>query len=150
MGTRHGDTTFVDLMTDAGLKAVLAAPDNKDLLVELLNILLPQYVRVKDIKKYRDREKTPDFAGAKKTILDLSCEGEDGSIFNVEVQQEIGDFFFERIVYYAAGDYHSQLKKGVGYENLKPVYEIVITPGTLWHEGIAESMERPVTHRRER
>lgn len=25
-------------------------------------------------------------------------------------------------------------------------FYFVITPGTLWHEGIAESQERPVTH----
>ena len=145
-GAKRDDTTFVNLMTDAGMKAVLADPDNKELLIELLNILLPKYVQVKDIKQYRDREKTPDFAGAKKTVLDLSCEGEDGSMFNVEVQQEIDDFFFERVIYYAAGDYHSQLKKGDDYENLKPVYEIVITPRTLWHESIAESQERPIAY----
>ena len=146
---KRDDTTFVNLMTDSGMKAVLADPDNKELLIELLNILLPDYVRVKDIKQYRDREKTPDFAGAKKTVLDLSCEGEDGSMFNVEVQQEIDDFFFERVIYYAAGDYHSQLKKGDDYKELKPVYEIVITPKTLWHESDPESKERPIVHHAE-
>lgn len=138
--------TFVNLMTDSGLKAVLADPDNKELLIELLNLLLPEYVTVKDITKYRDREKTPDFDGAKKTVLDLSCEGEDGSIFNVEVQQEVGDFFFERIVYYAAGDYHAQLLKGVDYKALRPVYEIVIMQGVLRNECDGESLGRPSGH----
>ena len=137
---------FVDLMSDPGMKAVLADPDNKELLIELLNILLPEYVRVKDIKQYRDREKRTDYDGAKKTVLDLSCEGEDGSIFNVEVQRVVGSFFFERIIYYAAGEYHSQLLKGVDYVNLKPVYEIVFLEENLWHEGIPESLEKPVAH----
>ena len=66
---------FANLLWDSGFKAVLADPDNKELLIELLNILLPEYVRVKDIKQYRDREKRTDFDGAKKTVLDLSCEG---------------------------------------------------------------------------
>ena len=137
---------FVNLFWDSGFKAVFADPNNKELLIELLNILLPEYVRVKDITKYRDREKRPDFDGAKKTILDLSCEGEDGSVFNVEVQRVVGEFFFERIYYYAAGDYHSQLLKGDKYCTLKPVYEIVFLSGKLWHESLAESLERPVSH----
>ena len=141
---------FVNLFWDSGFKAVFADPNNKDLLIELLNILLPEYVRVKDITKYRDREKRPDFDGAKKTILDLSCEGEDGSVFNVEVQRVVGEFFFERIYYYAAGDYHSQLLKGDKYSTLKPVYEIVFLSGKLWHESLAESLERPVDHRIEK
>ena len=78
---------FANLLWDSGFKAVLADPDNKELLIELLNILLPEYVRIKDIKQYRDREKRTDFDGAKKTVLDLSCEGEDGSVFNDEVQR---------------------------------------------------------------
>ncbi|MDD7532053.1 MAG: PD-(D/E)XK nuclease family transposase, partial [Candidatus Cryptobacteroides sp.] len=78
---------FVNLMEDSGFKAVFADKDNKKLLVSMLNHLLPDYVRVKDIKHYRDREKTPDYLGAKKTILDLCCEGEDGSLFDIEVQQ---------------------------------------------------------------
>ena len=143
---KRDDTTFVNLMTDSGMKAVLADPDNKELLIELLNILLPEYVQVKDIKQYRDREKRTDYDGAKKTVLDLSCEGEDGSIFNVEVQRIVGEFFFERIIYYAAGEYHSQLLKGVDYVNLKPVYEIVFLEENLWHESIPESLEKPFVH----
>ena len=137
---------FANLLWDSGFKAVLADPDNKELLIELLNILLPDYVRVKDITKYRDREKRTDFDGAKKTILDLSCEGEDGSVFNVEVQRVVGEFFFERIVYYAAGEYHSQLLKREKYNVLKPVYEIVFLEKKLWHECIPESLERPLAH----
>ena len=143
---KRDDTTFVDLMTDSGMKAVLADPDNKELLIELLNILLPEYVQIKDIKQYRDREKRTDYDGAKKTVLDLSCEGEDGPVFNVEVQRIVGEFFFERIIYYAAGEYHSQLLKGVDYVNLKPVYEIVFLEENLWHESIPESLEKPIAH----
>ena len=137
---------FANLLWDSGFKAVLADPDNKELLIELLNILLPEYVRVKDIKQYRDREKRTDFDGAKKTVLDLSCEGEDGSVFNVEVQRIVGEFFFERIIYYAVGEYHSQLLKKEKYNTLKPVYEIVFLEKKLWHESIPESLENPVAH----
>ena len=135
---------FVNLMEDSGFKAVFADKNNKDLLVRMLNHLLPDYVRVKDITHYRDREKTPDYSGAKKTILDLSCEGEDGSIFDVEVQQEDSPFMFERIAFYAAGEYHSQLERGEQYEVLKPSYSIIFLSGKLWHEQVELSRRQPV------
>ena len=140
---------FVNLMEDSGFKAVFADKDNKKLLVSMLNHLLPDYVRVKDIKHYRDREKTPDYLGAKKTILDLCCEGEDGSLFDIEVQQSDSPFMFERIVFYAAGEYHSQLERREEYDSLKPSYSIVFLSGKLWHEQMELSQHQPVTIARE-
>ena len=43
------DLVFVDLLSDAGFKLVYANPANKALLINLLNIVLPEFVRVSDI-----------------------------------------------------------------------------------------------------
>ena len=43
------DLVFVDLLSDAGFKLVYANPANKSLLINLLNIVLPEFVRVSDI-----------------------------------------------------------------------------------------------------
>ena len=58
---------FVNLMEDSGFKAVFADKDNKKLLVSMLNHLLPDYVRVKDIKHYRDRK------GPRPTLNPRAC-----------------------------------------------------------------------------
>ena len=66
---------FVNMLSDAGFKAVLGDRANKKVLIQTLNHVLPEYARIKDIKQYRDREQKPDYYGGKKTILDLACEG---------------------------------------------------------------------------
>ena len=83
------DLVFVDLLSDAGFKLVYANPENKSLLINLLNIVLPEFVRVSDIVEYRDREQTPESIFSKKTILDLVCKDNEGNIFSIEVQRKI-------------------------------------------------------------
>ena len=59
--TSQGETpVFVNLLSDAGFKAVYADPANKSLLISLLNAVLPDDVRVSDIIEYRDREQPPE------------------------------------------------------------------------------------------
>ena len=77
------DLIFVDLLSDAGFKLVYANPENKSLLINLLNIVLPEFVRVSDIVEYRDREQTPESIFSKKTILDLVCKDNEGNIFSI-------------------------------------------------------------------
>ena len=101
---------YVDLTLDAGFKAVFADRGNKDLLIGLLNVLLPPEARVKDIMEYLDRETGPDFLDGKSTRMDLVCRGEDSRTFIVEMQRRPENAFFERCVYYGAGVYHTGLQ----------------------------------------
>ena len=95
-------TKYVNLMEDSGFKAVYGDVQNKPLLIHLLNLVLPEGVVVKDIVKYRDRERSASTIYGKSVRLDLLCEGEDGSLFDVEVQRDRQDYFFERCLYYAS------------------------------------------------
>ena len=40
---------YVDILTEAGFKAVFGVEKNKDILIDLLNVLLPEYRRVHDL-----------------------------------------------------------------------------------------------------
>ena len=40
---------YVDILTDAGLKAVFGDQRNKDVLIDLLNVILPPHRKVEDI-----------------------------------------------------------------------------------------------------
>ncbi len=124
---------FVDLLSDCGFKLVYANPANKSLLINLLNIVLPDFVHVSDIVEYRDREQTPESLYGKKTMLDLVCKDSEGNIFSVEVQRKIDGEFGKRCVYYASGQYHSQLQRGQGYEELHPVFEIAFLEEQMPH-----------------
>ena len=126
---------FVDMMRDPGFKAVVVDRDNKNLLIRMLNCILPQEARISDILSYHDREQTVDYAGAKKTFLDLVCVGDTGYTFNVEVQREVDDCFFQRCVYYGCGLYHEELSEGDYYSVLKPVYVIAFLGENFRHEN---------------
>ena len=40
---------YVDILTDAGLKAVFGDQRNKDVLIDILNVILPPHRKVEDI-----------------------------------------------------------------------------------------------------
>jgi predicted transposase/invertase (TIGR01784 family) len=125
---------FVDLRSDSGFKAVLADRANKDILIGILNLILPPEAKVDDIVEYSDREQRRDVTYGKKTVLDLVCVDSGGKTFIVEMQAEPEDHFFERCVYYGSGLYHLQLSDGSPYEELCPVYVVSFLNYRLSHD----------------
>jgi len=124
----------VNLRSDVGFKAVFADRNNKDILIGVLNQILPPEARIEDIKEYSDREQRRDVPYGKKTVLDLVCVDRDDRTFVVEMQASEEDFFFERCVYYASGLYHLELSDGVRYKGLRPVYVVSFLNYRLRHD----------------
>ena len=124
----------MNLRSDVGFKAVFADKNNKDILIGVLNQILPPEARIEDIKEYSDREQRRDVPYGKKTVLDLVCVDRDDRTFVVEMQASEEDFFFERCVYYASGLYHLELSDGVRYKGLRPVYVVSFLNYRLRHD----------------
>ena len=124
----------MNLRSDVGFKAVFANRNNKDILIGVLNQILPPEARIEDIKEYSDREQRRDVPYGKKTVLDLVCVDRDDRTFVVEMQASEEDFFFERCVYYASGLYHLELSDGVRYKGLRPVYVVSFLNYRLRHD----------------
>ena len=131
---RQGLAPFVNLRSDVGFKAVFSDRNNKDILIGVLNQILPPEARIEDIKEYSDREQRRDVPYGKKTVLDLVCVDRDDRTFVVEMQASEEDFFFERCVYYASGLYHLELSDGVRYKGLRPVYVVSFLNYRLRHD----------------
>ena len=74
---------FVNLRSDVGFKAVFADRDNKDILIGVLNQILPPEARIEDIKEYSDREQQQDVIYGKKTVLDLVCVDKEDRLFYI-------------------------------------------------------------------
>ena len=125
---------FVNLRSDVGFKAVFADKNNKDILIGVLNQILPPEARIEDIKEYSDREQQQDVIYGKKTVLDLVCVDKDDRTFIVEMQAAEEDNFFERCVYYASGLYHLELSEGDLYGKLHPVYVVSFLNYRLRHD----------------
>ena len=97
---------YVDILTEAGFKAVFGVERNKDVLIDLLNVVLPAHRRVRDLT-YSTTE-IPGITMTNKSVrLDLRCTGEDGTQFIVEMQCYRQANFFRRCVEYAAKVYDS-------------------------------------------
>ena len=124
----------MNLRSDVGFKAVFADRNNKEILIGVLNQILPPEARIEDIKEYSDREQRRDVPYGKKTVLDLVCVDRDDRTFVVEMQASEEDFFFERCVYYASGLYHLELSDGVRYKGLRPVYVVSFLNYRLRHD----------------
>ena len=124
----------MNLRSDVGFKAVFADRNNKDILIGVLNQILPPEARIEDIKEYSDREQRRDVPYGKKTVLDLVCVDRNDRTFVVEMQASEEDFFFERCVYYASGLYHLELSDGVRYKGLRPVYVVSFLNYRLRHD----------------
>ena len=106
----------VDLLSNAGFKAVFGDQNNKQVLIDFLNSVLPRGRKVKDLTYA-----TTEFAGAtlenRGVVLDLRCEDEDGTTFIVEMQRYRQDHFAERCVMYASRVYDSRSREEI--ENFK-------------------------------
>lgn len=138
---------FVPLTSDAGFKAVFIDHSNKDLLIGLLNHLLPDGVKVENIVEYCDREQQQDTVFSKRAVLDLVCKGPYGTLYVVEIQKKCYKAFFERLEYYGAGTYSKNLLTGNDYFKLRPVHVVSIIDHRLEHDD--ESLwdtDRLVSH----
>jgi predicted transposase/invertase (TIGR01784 family) len=68
-----------------------------------------------------------EYAIDKRIILDVRVEDESGAFYNVEVQRYMHTGFFDRMLYFWAETYGSQLQRGDGYTLFRPVRSIIIT-----------------------
>ena len=120
---------YVDILSDAGFKAVFGDHRNKDVLIDLINVLLPESRSVKDIS-YATTE-IPGFSLSNKSVrLDLRCTGDEGSEFIVEMQCYRQENLFRRCVLYSSLVYSSGSRKGDRQEyELPPVYFICLLSG---------------------
>ena len=130
---------YVDLLTNAGFKAVFGDRKNKEVVMSILNTLLPPHRKVKEIKYLPTEYQGPTLENME-FRYDFMCTGEDGTIFLVETQCYNDDYWFRRCVSYASRMYNMQNERGKGYD-VAPVYMIGLMgvdvfdrEGALWRD----------------
>ena len=86
-------------------------PENKDLLIDFLNWILPSDRKIDDLQ-YVTTELSGITLYSKASRLDLRCRDTLGKNFIVEVQNYWQEYFFRRCAYYAARIYSYGAEKG--------------------------------------
>ncbi len=140
---------FAPITNDKVFKLILTEESNKPILIELLNVLIPDKHIVN--LKYLDKERHGFVFQDKTTIFDVYCESDAGERFVVEMQAHGQKFFADRMLVYATYPIREQIvsrfgspvrqlvgrlvrrKQQVDY-SLLPVYMVSITNFVLPHE----------------
>lgn len=125
---------YVDLLSDAGFKAVFGDESNKGLVIMFINRILNGERVVKDIA-FRNNELFKQGPSGKGVRLDLHCVDENGARFVIEMQKARHDEdFYYRSIYYCSRAFTLQRSEGDHDYYCQPVYLIGIMQGHLQHE----------------
>ena len=134
---------YVSLLTNAGFKAVFGDRENRDVVISVINALLPEGKQVEDIE-YLPTEHQGKLLSNKEFHFDFMCKGTDGSVFIVEMQCYPDDYWFKRCVSYASRAYDRQNNRGDDY-NVAPVYLIGLMGTEIVHAEPEKWMNKYVS-----
>ena len=109
---------YVDLLSDPGFKTVFCSPDNSDLLIALINVMLHNDRHVERIINIRNEVASPSIDGGR-VVMDLTCIDEQGRVFDIEVQKVSNDSLFKRFVNYACKTYELGLRRPTDADSSK-------------------------------
>ena len=105
---------YINLMVDWSFKRVFGTEVNKDILIEFLKVIFPQFA-ITDIT-YIPTEQLGIMEDDRKAIFDVLCKTEDDKTFLVEMQRGKQEHFFERALYYTSFPIMKQGKKTIAKE----------------------------------
>jgi predicted transposase/invertase (TIGR01784 family) len=123
---------YINPFTDFGFKKIFGEEENKDLLVDFIQTLMPEKSNITTIN-YLKTEKLGRANTERKAIFDLYCENDKGEKFIVELQRAEQDYFKERSIYYSTFAIQEQAKKGKWDYNWQGVYTIAIMDFSFAH-----------------
>jgi predicted transposase/invertase (TIGR01784 family) len=123
--------TFIDPLTDFGFKHLFGSVPSKELLIDFLNELFKGRKIITDLV-YNKNERPGPGLKSRKMIFDLTCTGQEGEQFIIEVQRIRQQYFKDRAVYYASRLIHDQAPQGSNWDySLKEVYFIGVMDSVL-------------------
>ena len=114
---------YLDPKADLTFKKIFG--EHPDLVMSLLNALLPleKGKEITDIH-YLSPERVPRTEEGKDSIVDVYCETNDKRQFIVEMQMYWSTNFMQRVLFNSSKVYVGQLKQGVPFSKLQPVYSL--------------------------
>ena len=125
----------INRLNDYLFKRIFGSPENKDILIDLLNaVLMPTGGCPIVAIDLLDRNLDPPFHGDKASRVDILAYATDGRIINVEVQLLNRRDMVRRTLFYWSNLYHSQLAAGQKYDELRPTITINVLGYEAWKQ----------------
>ena len=106
------------MLKNSGFKAVFGDENNKDVIIGVLNMLLPARHQVTDITYLRTELKGPIVTN-REYHYDFVCRDTEGLTFIVEMQRYDEEYWFKRCVSYCCRSYDRLTVKGEKKENVE-------------------------------
>jgi predicted transposase/invertase (TIGR01784 family) len=122
---------FINPYTDFGFKKIFGEETNKDLLIDFLNALLGEEIKISNVT-FLKNEHLGQQESDRKAIFDIFCENEKGDNFIVEMQKAKQEYFKDRALYYTSVMIQNQAQKDNKKKNfvwdfkLKSVFTISV------------------------
>lgn len=110
---------YINPLTDFGFKRLFDTESNKDLLIDFLNVVLPENHKVQDLEFHNNENIST-------AIFDIYCQGETGEKFIVEIQRATQNYFKDRSVYYSSFPIQERAEQGNWNYKLTTIYAIGI------------------------
>ena len=126
---------YVDILTNGGFKALFGDVNNKDVVISILNVLLPEHRQIAYIDYLPTELQGPVVDQSKEFHYDFMCRDESGTFFIVELQKYWEDDWFKRCVSYASRAYDRQNRRGQNYD-VPPVYLIGLMDIEVGHPDV--------------
>ncbi|TAD99669.1 MAG: Rpn family recombination-promoting nuclease/putative transposase [Bacteroidetes bacterium] len=101
-------TIVVNPKIDLIFKKLFGSEENKDILMSLINSILPDYQQIVEIT-LKNPYNVSDYAEGKLSILDIKAEDAHGVLYDIEMQIKGTVFYGRRTLYYWAKMFGSQL-----------------------------------------
>lgn len=93
---------------DLVFKKLFGSEENKDILLSLINAILPLHQQIAEIV-LKNPYNVSDYADGKLSILDIKAQDENGVLYDIEMQIRGNEFYGRRTLYYWAKMFGSQL-----------------------------------------
>jgi predicted transposase/invertase (TIGR01784 family) len=116
---------YLNPFTDFGFKKLFGSEVNTDILINFLNAILPENVKIINLK-YLKTEHIGHSAMDRKVVYDVYCENQKGEKFIVELQKARQKYFKERTIFYSTFPIQEQAIQGDWNFNLKAIYTVSI------------------------
>lgn len=123
----------VDPKIDLVFKKLFGVDQNKDLLLSLVNSMLTEDDKMKEVT-IKNPYNVPDYLSGKLSVLDIKAEDEKGKRYNIEMQIVGHDDYGRRTLFYWAKAFTEQIGTGGKYSDLNKTIVINIVDFEFFKE----------------